>query len=86
MPSGTLSPANAGSCAGDIRSITEGTIGFWHRFYNGPKGRLQFGIQYSYLFRTAWAGVGTTRPIPAGTQNPTAVENMLFTSFRYYIP
>jgi hypothetical protein len=83
VPSGTLSPANAGACAGDIRSITEGTIGFWHRFYNGPKGRLQFGMQYSYVLKNTWSGnnAGATYG-----QAPNAHDNMLFTSFRYYIP
>jgi hypothetical protein len=81
-----FNPGGLSNCNGDTKNIVEGTGGFWYKPYNGPKGRLQFGLQYSYLFRTAWAGVGTARPIPAGTQNPTAVENMIFTSFRYYLP
>ena len=55
----------------------EGTIGFWYRFYNGPKGRIQWGPQYSYINRNSWSGVGNS---------PNAVENMFFTSFRYYLP
>ncbi|MBA0084497.1 MAG: hypothetical protein HRJ53_05840, partial [Acidobacteria bacterium Pan2503] len=27
-----------GTCTGDIRNIQEGTIGFWHKPYQGPKG------------------------------------------------
>ena len=69
--------SNPANCTGDTRSILEGTIGFWYRFYNGPKGRLQWGPQYSYIDRNTWAGVGG---------NPNAVENMFFTSFRYYLP
>jgi hypothetical protein len=70
----TSNPAN---CTGDTRSIIEGTVGFWYRFYNGPKGRLQWGPQYSYINRDTWGGVGG---------NPNAIENMFFTSFRYYLP
>src|SRR6267143_1429595 len=32
------SPPGAGSCAGDIRFIQEGSLGFWHKIYQGPKG------------------------------------------------
>ena len=84
VPGGTLSPANAGACAGDIRNIMEGTFGFWHRFYNGPKGRLQFGLQYSYLIKNTWSG--NNGGLLAGGQAPNAHDNMVYTSFRYYIP
>ena len=72
-----FNPANPSNCTGDTRSIIEGTIGFWYRFYNGPKGRLQWGPQYSYIDRNSWGGIGG---------NPSATENMVFTSFRYYLP
>ena len=74
------------ACSADTKNILEGTLGFWYKPYNGPKGRLQFGLQYSYLTKTAWTGVGTARPIPAGSPTPTAIDNMFFTSFRYYLP
>jgi hypothetical protein len=83
VPAGTLSPANAGACAGDIRNIMEGTFGFWHRFYNGPKGRLQFGLQYSYLIKNTWSGNNAGATFG---QAPNAHDNMVYTSFRYYIP
>lgn len=81
-PTGTpLTPgfntSNPANCTGDTRSIIEGTIGFWYRFYNGEKGRLQWGPQYSYIERNTWGGIGG---------NPSATENMFFTSFRYYLP
>ena len=69
--------ANPSNCSGNTRSILEGTIGFWYRFYNGPKGRIQWGPQYSYIDRNTWGGIGG---------NPNATENMFFTSFRYYLP
>ena len=83
VPGGTLSPANAGSCAGDIRNIMEGTTGFWHRVYQGPKGRIQWGIQYSYLIKNTWSGNNNNTTFG---QAPNAHANMVFTSFRYYIP
>ena len=48
-PINQLDPSGGGTCAGDTRVIWEGTLGFWHKIYNGPKGGLRWGIQYSYL-------------------------------------
>jgi archaellum component FlaC len=83
-PSGTGAPAAGGSCAGDIRVISEGSFGFWHKVYNGPKGGFRWGIQYSYLTKNGWSG-NNGKPTAIGV-SPKAVDNMLFTSFRYYIP
>lgn len=83
-------PGPLGSCTGDIRRVVEGTVGFWYRFYNGPKGRIQAGMQYSNYIRDAFSGVGTTSSSPiypiGSTGEPHADENMIFTSFRYYLP
>ena len=79
------SPGGLANCNGDTKDIWEGTLGFWYKPYNGPKGRLQMGLQYSYVTKTAWAGMGTKTPAPPGA-NPSAVDNMFFTSFRYYLP
>ncbi|MGA8540399.1 MAG: hypothetical protein WB566_12925, partial [Terriglobales bacterium] len=74
---------SVGSCSGQTQSVLEGTFGFWIKSYNGPKGRLQFGPQYSYISRNAYAGAGAT----AGTfVRPHAVDNLFYTSFRYYFP
>ena len=80
-----FSPSSPANCNGDTKNIWEGTIGFWYKPYNGPKGRLQIGGQYSYLTKYAWTGYGTKLPAPPGA-NPTAVDNMWLTSFRYYLP
>ncbi len=71
-------PGSLSSCTGDTRTLIEGTAGFWYRFYNGPKGRFQFGPQYSYVDRLTWSG-------QSGIQ-PHGIDNMIFTSFRYYLP
>src|SRR5262249_11413315 len=48
--SGGFSPGSLGSsCTGDTRVLIEGSAGFWYRLYNGPKGKVQFGPQYSYV-------------------------------------
>jgi hypothetical protein len=75
LPTGATAPA--GPCSADTKSLFQGTMGFWYKWYNGPWGRMQSGLQYSYLHRTAWAGVGG---------GPRANEPMVFASFRYYIP
>lgn len=86
---GGLPGGQPGSCTGDTKAVYEGTVGFWHRFYQGPKGRLQFGIQYSYVERAAWSGCPAAQKggtCAAGTTTPSGPDNMVFTSFRYYIP
>ncbi len=75
--SGGFLPGSLASCTGDTRNVLEGTFGFWVKVYNGPKGRIQWGPQYSYVVRNTWAGKGGT---------PHGVDNMVFTSFRYYLP
>jgi hypothetical protein len=77
-PSGSSTPSGGGTCAGDIRLIQEGTVGFWHKFYQGPKGGLRWGLTYSYITKSGWSG--------AGSISPKAVDNMVWTSFRYYLP
>jgi hypothetical protein len=75
-------PGSLSNCAGDARNIIEGTMGFWYRIYNGEKGRIQWGPQYSYIVRNTWSGAA-----PGGlTSSPHGIDNMIFTSFRYYLP
>jgi len=76
-------PSGGGSCAGDTRLIEEGTIGFWYKFFQGPKGGLRWGLQYSYFAKNGWSG--NNGKAVAGFA-PKAVDNMIWTSFRYYIP
>lgn len=86
VPPGNQNTPNAAPkpCAGDPRNVQEGTIGFWHKPYQGPKGGLRWGIQYSYLVKNTWSGNNNTSGA-VGLQ-PKAIDNMIFTSFRYYLP
>jgi hypothetical protein len=70
-------PGSLANCTSDTRALIEGTVGFWYRFYSGPKGRFQYGTQYSYVTRNTWVGDG---------RQPNGIDNMVFTSFRYYLP
>jgi hypothetical protein len=86
-PSSPTAPGSAGTCTGDVRTVLEGTLGFWYKFYQGPKGRVQFGVQYSYLTKIGWSGNnGTGAAAPGPSISPKALDNMVFTSFRYYLP
>jgi hypothetical protein len=85
VPVNDFNPSSGSNCAGDIRLIQEATAGFWYRFYQGPKGRFQFGVQYSYLGKSAWSGTGGV-PSGATAISPKGNDNMVWTSFRYYLP
>jgi hypothetical protein len=77
-------PGSAANCNADTRNIQEGTLGYWFRLYRGTHGTLQQGIQYSYTERHSWQGIGD--PAAGLPNSPKAIENMWFTSFRYYLP
>jgi hypothetical protein len=80
---GGFFPGGLSKCTADTRITGEATIGFWYKFYNGPKGRFQFGPQYSYVERYAWSGTGFSSAAGAA---PHGLDGMIFTSFRYYLP
>ena len=66
-----------GTCSPLNRAVMQITGGFWDKFYQGSFGRTQFGIQYSYTERLTFADAATHFA-------PTAKEDMVFFSFRYY--
>jgi hypothetical protein len=69
------------SCGAPFKNLNQFATGFWYRFYKGGYGTLQYGMQYSYTQKVAWSGLSGTTSI-----SPSGDENMVFTSFRYYIP
>lgn len=86
---GFIPGALQSSCTGDPRNIIEGTLGFWYRFYKGSRGTVQYGMQYSNFVLNTWRGVatGTINGIAVTTNGaPHSDNNMVFTSFRYYLP
>jgi hypothetical protein len=78
-----FNPGTLAKCTGDTRAAIEGTAGFWYRFYSGPRGKFQFGTQYSYVTRQTWSGEGFSK---GASVSPEGIDNMIFTSFRYYLP
>jgi len=74
---GTGYAPGSGKCAGSTRDLVQGSGGWIYHIYSGPYGRLQYGAAYSYIIRSAWTGIGGA---------PRATNNMVYTSFRYYIP
>jgi hypothetical protein len=71
----SLTAALTAKCTGNTQEIDQITAGIWNNPYTGDYGKVRIGLQYSYTERKAFNGVGG---------RPTANENMLFTSFRYY--
>lgn len=79
-------PATPSNCGNQNKDVQEFTAGDWYYFYKGPKGGLRFGLQYSRFERDIWSGTATGK----GTGNPgggaRGIDNMFWTSFRYYLP
>jgi len=71
-------PAATQPCQAQNRTLWQVEPGYWYRFYKGPAGTVALGMSYSYIQRSTWAGLG-------GLQ-PRGNENMVMTSFRYYLP
>ncbi len=76
-------PAAPAHCGGNTKDVQEFTAGDWYNFYNGPKGMLRFGLQYSRIERNLWSGIGGPNNPDGGARG---IDNMFFTSFRYYLP
>ncbi len=70
-------PSGGGACGAQNKSVWDATSGFWYRFYKGPFGTLQYGLQYEYLYRSTWSGIGG---------DPKGLDSVVLTSFRYFIP
>jgi hypothetical protein len=84
---GSITPA--ANCSAVTRALFEGMAGWTYRIYNSPKyGRLQYQVNYQYITRSAWTALtgGTYGAANATFGSPKAVDNMVFTGMRYYIP
>lgn len=88
---GFANNSNPANCGGNNKDVQEFSSGYWYNFYSGAKGRLRQGFQYSYIRRDLWSGVGsTTYTGTGGVANPNGGahgdDNIIETSFRYYLP
>lgn len=70
------------ACNGQTRAAWEFTPGFYYRFYKGPAGTFQWGIQYSYSARALWSGIGGLAAGSAGL-GPDSNISQVYTAFRY---
>jgi hypothetical protein len=70
--------AAGGSCGAQTRDVQELTGGYWFDIYKGDKGRFRQGFQYGYAVREGWSG--------ASGIGAKGIDNMIWTSLRYYLP
>jgi hypothetical protein len=73
-----------GSCGAQTRNVQEFTGGYWYDFYKGDRGRLRQSIQYGYAVREGWSGAPPTGGGPG--IGAKGIDNMFWTSLRYYLP
>jgi hypothetical protein len=78
----------AGSgCGNNTRNLQELTGGWWYDIYKGDRGRFRQGFQYSYAVREGWSGNASGAPPITTTLNGAkGIDNMFWTSLRYYVP
>lgn len=70
-------PTGGAACGAQNKNLWEATAGFWYRFYKGPFGTLQYGLQYESLHRTTWSGIGGA---------PEGKNNAVLSSLRFLLP
>jgi prefoldin subunit 5 len=80
--SGGAQIAPAG-CTANNKDVQEFTAGYWFNIHDSAAGRLRQGIQYSLIRRDLWSGNGGVTNPDGGAHGD---DNMIFTSFRYYLP
>jgi hypothetical protein len=78
-------PAGSG-CGNNTRDVQEITGGYWFDIYKGDRGRLRQSIQYGYAVREGWSGTGTAGTLTSPLNGAKGIDNMFWTSFRYYLP
>jgi len=72
-------PAN---CVGHTRNVQETTGGYYYDIFKGEFGRLRQGFQYGYVVREGWSG----QFLFGVNTSPKGIDNMFWTSLRYYLP
>ncbi len=81
-----LPRVHSANCKGNNKDVQEFTAGYWWNIIAGPKGRLRQGIQYSLIRRDLWSGAAGTGSVTNPDGGAYGDDNMIFTSFRYYLP
>jgi hypothetical protein len=70
-----LLTGSAATCIANTQSVEMVTAGTWWKVYQGDIGNFQVGLEYSWLERKAFSGIGG---------DPSANIGMGFVSFRWY--
>ena len=78
-------PGGSG-CGNNTRSVQEITGGYWYDIYKGDRGRFRQGIQYGYAVREGWSGTGTAGTLTTPLNGAKGIDNMIWTTLRYYLP
>lgn len=82
----------AATCAGANRYVWAVQPQLWYRLYRGKEGTVQIGASYAYVYRRAWAGLSSNSTVSSSSviggslAEPTGINNIIMTSFRYYLP
>lgn len=74
----TSCTTEGGVCVPNIRRVSQITAGLWQKAYTGSFGQIRLGLQYSHTKLTGFSG--------GDGFVPKTNEDMVFTSFRYYLP
>jgi hypothetical protein len=67
-----------GVCVPNLRKVEQVTVGAWEKPFTGSFGQIRVGVQYSHTKLTGFSG--------RSGYVPKTSEDMVFTSFRYYLP
>jgi hypothetical protein len=87
LASGSVGYQPGGSgCGNNTRDVQEVTGGYWYDIFKGDHGRLRQGIQYGYAVREGWSGTGTAGTLTSPLNGAKGIDNMFWTTFRYYLP
>ena len=65
----------ASNCAAINKQLSAATVGFWQDFYKGSYGLVRGGLQYEYIRRESFPGIGGA---------VSTSDNIFLTSLRYY--
>ncbi|MGO9317943.1 MAG: hypothetical protein ACLPXT_07150 [Terracidiphilus sp.] len=85
--SGSVGYLPGGSaCGNNTRNVQEITGGYWFDIYKGDHGRFRQGFQYGYAVREGWSGSGSAGALSTPLNGAKGIDNMIWTSLRYYLP
>jgi hypothetical protein len=79
-------------CSGQTKKVWAIQPQLWYRIFKGREGTVQFGASYAYVYREAWSGRSSASsgagslPTVTNLVSPKTINQIVMTSFRYYLP